>query len=441
MAMRVAYLFMLIAVMAVGAGCQDYDSQIKQIIADYHGVDVSEIGDRGILTACGRMAIENGWDVEAELTQPYRFMVVMPALAQAKREAEQAIIYVTGDDAPKYCEVKLRESYENTPAATPTPQWGVHGDFITTHGTPAEGFRLVGPDDPTNMSVRCDSGEWDVVIGFASSGNNPPYVRAESLGYQVDDGEKWVLEPTDNGAVARIHVANSSAFLAKLKGASQLRVIGVAHNPQGEHGPLVETVFDVRDLYDHLEGMSCSDPSEVPVGRELKFTPPSVKAVAGVGASEKVAHRLGAEAAIPPGWIVQEEAEKCARYISRDGQVTAALCAAYLDGDVAESDDPLKGHARESVNEIKDFFKKTDGFEAEIGDLVYSEEYGSPMYMLDYLVHSDFGNCVEDRITLIGLGRDPGGKPYGATWRVGACQERLGRLIELRSGLLHTFRP
>ena len=440
MIVRVAYLFVFMAAITVCVGCQDYDSQIKQVLADYHGVDVSKIGDRGILTACGRMAIENGWDVEAELTQPYRFMIVMPALAQAKREAERAITYVTGDDAPKYCEAKLQESYKNTPAATPTPQWGVYGDFVTTHGTPAEGFRLVEPDDPTSMSVRCDGGKWDVVIAFAS-GNSPPYVRAESLGYQVDDGEKWILEPTDSDAVARIHVANSPEFLARLKGASRLRVIGVAHNPQGEHGPLVETVFDVRDLYNHLEGMSCSDPSQVPVGKALEFTPPSVKAGPDVGASERVSHRLGAEGAIPPGWIVQEKAEKCARYISGDGQVTAALCAAYLEDGVADSDDPLKSHARESAKEVKDFFKKTDGFEAEIGDLVYSEKYGSPMYVLDYLVHSDFGDCVEDRITLIGLGHDSSGKLYGATWRVGACQERLGWLEKIRSGLLYTFQP
>lgn len=167
----------------------------------------------------------------------------------------------------------------------------------------------------------------------------------------------------------------------------------------------------------------------------------TVKSSLDVSPLVSLAHPLGAEASIPERWRIQEDTGKCKRYISRNRTVTGSLCAEHLDERLAESDDPLGGYARRHLGVIDEYFRQTDGFESELGNLVYSDEYTSPVYVIDYLVHSDFGHCVEDRIALVGLGRDSEGKLYGATWRVGLCQDLLEQDQDLRSALLQSFKP
>ena len=74
--------------------------------------------------------------------------------------------------------------------------------------------------------------------------------------------------------------------------------------------------------------------------------------------------------------------------------------------------------------------------------MTYSDEYIVPVYKIPYLViPSDKSYCVENRIMLIGVGRDSTGKLYGATWRVGACRSYVEKSEEIRPELLKTFQP
>ena len=298
------------------------DEEISEIVlAKYERLASDDLA-RLIGASRGARAARLDWVLDRRLTGlslrtgPVAEMEVVSA-------ASYAIDEVVEDDGLLYCEAKLASLVaQHTP--TPTPQWIVGRESVTTHGTPAEGFVSVDDDDPTELQVDCIGGEWRVMMGFASDYGRP-YVRGEYLAYQVDNGEEWVLEATENQAVDHIRLASPAEFLATLDGASEVRIIGVVHEPDGEHGPLVETVFDIRELGGHLSPMSCVDPSAVPVVAPVVFTRPEVRSGPNIGTLETVVHPLGAEAAIIEGWRIQEEADDCTRYRSHTGTWNSSL--------------------------------------------------------------------------------------------------------------------
>ena len=251
-------LLLIIPAVIVGAmACTDYDADIKRIIAAYYDVDVSKVSDRPILVACGRMAIESGWEVDPKWTNKYRFMFVSSAEGEAHRVAAQAIVAVTGDDAPSYCEGKLGHAYDTTPQPTPTPKWQTYSSSASTQGSVPTGIR--SPDTwhpPAELSIGCYDYGPQLILAFGTSNDGPHFI-VDQARYSLDGAAFEAVPTEETGPDVWVRVEQPEAFARRLAQATELVLTAPRHNGNDEPGPELRSVFDLTGMSDALREVSC----------------------------------------------------------------------------------------------------------------------------------------------------------------------------------------
>ena len=414
------------------------DREIEEFILTVYGGLNDRSLDGHIAASCIYRSVRLEWGLDRSLT---RLSVVtgMPGELDIISWAAHGIDAVVDDDGRKYCEAKLRSLVEEfTP--TPTPQWKVYEQSVTTHGTPVGVLELVSADDPSELYVTCDDGEWRVVIAFSSSGYSPPYVVAEELRYRVDGGQLRLLDTGKSGPVNRIHVADPVQFLHDVDGAENLVVVGVKHNANAEPGPELETSFDVADLGLYLDRFQCRKPSVLAEATATAPTPTPEPLVLDDPNSWRAGNLLGSSARVPDGWEGFAGTGGCAGYSAPDGESTAALCAIALEENLRDAADPLGAYANWRLEQVSNGLSGL-GAEFDVLEFEPSDDYSTPVYVLKYKVRFAPDECVQDRVMLMAVSVSAAGEQYGTTWRVAVCENRLDELQGVRDAMLASFEP
>ena len=253
-------MLLIIACAGQASGIAAQDAEIKRLIALYFEVDISKVGDRAIVPACGRMAIENEWNTKPELYNKYRFMFPTEAQHHAYEVATHSILAVTGDTAQTYCESKLQEHYVEREPSTPTPKWKVDAGRISLRGTLPEGLRRP-PDSPdendlAQLIIACSPSGRDITLAFGWGVTIPEFFPDQAR-YIIDGSDEQPLDTINQGPDNIAQVKYSQIFAAKLRNAQELTFIAPRTELNGTAGPDLRATFDLTGIRETLTEHRC----------------------------------------------------------------------------------------------------------------------------------------------------------------------------------------
>lgn len=428
--------------------CADQDAAIKQIIADYYNLDVSKVGDKPIAPACGRMAIENGWDTDPELTRRYRFMFPSSAEAESHRVATRAIITVTGDDAQEYCEAKLKRAHEILPTLPPPPTWRVQSTSVWSKGTLPE--NAISPIQTENnlrseIEIGCFRGRVEAIFAFVRSRAGDAFIPGD-FKYSIDDGPPTPLAVEETNPTTSVRAESPTAIIAALRQGEKLVITAPRYNHGAPPGPDLRAEFDLVGLDQAINEVTClteqlrspttsvlqpthspkpasnatlaAKPADFPTPTMVPrpTTPPASATLT----PNAYSIRPGSSIELPSNWSLVAEHADCLAFDRNDNLSNAALCAFPLPANTENSEQALKLFAQDRRDRMH---RSTE--DGEIADfkpisLLPTEIDGKMYERLHYSFQLNDQSCSEDRVMLFTFHEDSEGL-YGISLRVGIC--------------------
>lgn len=442
-----------------GQSASDYDAAVKQIIADYYDLDVNKIGDKAIVPACGRMAIENSWAIDNELTQRYRFMHVSSAQGEANRVAARAIIAVTGDDAPIYCEGKLKLAHSILPTLAPAPTWRVESTSVWTKGTEAE--NAVSPiqvdhDLRSRLVMGCFRDQVDAVFYFVHSRAGDGFMPKE-FRISIDDGPPMLLDVEEARPTVSVRAIDAPYVIRLLRNGEKLVITAPRYNPDDPPGPDLRAEFDLVGLDDAINEVKClkeklrqasadateaaKPPASTPVATSTPvptIAPTVVRSATRTPDGYSI--NPGSSVALLPDWELIIEAENCIALERDDLIYNAAMCSYLLADGSENSERGLRQFAEERRDALLNLRDERSILEFEPMSLEPYEINGRTYQRMDYSFRFDRQGCTEDRVMMFALRETPTGL-YGITLRVGVCADG-GTVDETdRLAMFNGFKP